>query len=139
MFNTHTTLICCCGTKPNLTLLERLVARDLKVEWEHFFKLFFSDLDEKRTFAAYERHAKGNSETSLSCLKIYLPCRVLIENRKYSSTLDNFSLSIQQLVLDYFLYPSKGSDVYLQEILAQFSPNNTPPLLAAIWRSLRPV
>ena len=45
------------------------------------------------------------------------------ENRKYSLTLDNFSLSSQQLVPNYFLYPSKGTDVYLQEILAQFSPN----------------
>ena len=63
-----------------------------------------------------------NSETSLSCLKIYLPCCVSHENRKYSLTLDNFSLSSQQLVPNYFLYPSKGSDVR-REILAQFSPN----------------
>ena len=88
-----------------------------------FFKLFLSDFDEKITFAGYERHPKGNSETSLSCLKIYLPCRVSHENRKYSLSLDNFNLSSQQLVPNYFLYPSKGSNVYLQEILAQFSPN----------------
>ena len=84
-----------------------------------FFELFLSDLDEKITFAGYERYSKGNSETSLSCLKIYLPCRISREKRKYSLTLDNFSLSSQQLVPNYFLYPSKGSDVYL----AQFSPS----------------
>ena len=51
---------------------------------------------------------------------MYLPCPASHENRKYSLTLDNFSLSNQQLVQNYFLYPSKGSDVYLQEMLAQF-------------------
>ena len=57
--------ICCCGTKPELTLLERLDAWDLKVEWEHLFQTIpLSDLDEKITFAGYERHPKGNSETS---------------------------------------------------------------------------
>ena len=94
-----------------------------KLNGNIFFKLFLSDLDEKITFAGYERHPKGNSETKLSCPKIYLPCRVSHENRKYSLTLDNFSLSSQQLVPNYFLYPSKGSDLYLWEILAQFSPN----------------
>ena len=90
-----------------------------KLNGNIFFKLFLSDLDEKITFAGYERYSKGNSETSLSCLKIYLPCRISREKRKYSLTLDNFSLSSQQLVPNYFLYPSKGSDVYL----AQFSPS----------------
>ena len=88
-----------------------------------FFKLFLSDLDKKITLAGYRRHRKGNSETSLSYPKIYLPCRVLHGNRKYSLTLDNFSLSSQQLVPNYLLYTSKGSDLYPQEILAQFSPN----------------
>ena len=60
-----------------------------------------------------------NSETSLSCLKIYLPCCVSHENRKYSLTLDNFSLSSQQLVPNYFLYPSKGSDVYFGPIFTK--------------------
>ena len=91
-----------------------------------FFKLFLSDLEEKITFAGYERLPKGNSETSLYRLKIYLPCRVSHENRKYSLTLDNFSLSSQQLVPNYFLYPSKGSDVYFGPILAQFSPSKHP-------------
>ena len=45
------------------------------------------------------------------------------EKRKYSLTLDNFSLSSQQLVPNYFLYSSKSSDVHLREILAQFWPN----------------
>ena len=90
-----------------------------KLNGNIFFKLFLSDLDEKITFAGYERYSKGNSETSLSCLKIYLPCRISREKRKYSLTLDNFSLSSQQLVPNYFLYPNKGSDVYLP----QFSPS----------------
>ena len=91
-----------------------------------FFELFLfkiSDLDDKITFAGYKRHTKRNSETNLSCPKIYLPCQVSHENRKYILTLDNFSLSSQQLVPNYFLYPSKGSDVYLQKILAQFTPS----------------
>ena len=93
-----------------------------KLNGNIFFKLFL-DLDEKITFAGYERHQKGNSETSLFCLKIYLPCRVSHENQKYSLPLDNFSLSSQQLVPNYFLYPSIGSGIYLQEILSWFSPN----------------
>ena len=120
--------------------LERLITWDLKFEClgNIFFELFLSDLEEKITFAAYERHAKGKSETSLSCQKIYLLCPVSHEKRNYNLTLDNFSLSSQQLVPNYFLYPSKGSDVH-----PRFWPScdqiNTPPRLAAIWRSLRSV
>ena len=40
---------------------------------------------------------------------------------KYSLTLDNFSLSTQQLVLSFILYPCKCPDVYLHG--AQFWPN----------------
>ena len=146
MFNTHTTThklrrICCGGTKPELTLLERLDTEIWKLNGNIFFKLFFSDLDEKITFAGYERHTKGNNETSLSCLEIYLPCRVSHENQKYSLTLNNFSLSSPQLVPNYFLYPSKGSDVYLRKILAQFSPNKhsstTPRHLAIVETRLK--
>ena len=131
MFNTHTT--------PDLLLRYEARANPFRAssclrsihtytfiprpQGNIFFKLFLSDLDQKITFAGYERHLKGNSETSLSWQKIYLPCRVSHENRKYSLTLDNFSLSSQQLAPNYFLYPSKGSDVYLRESLAQFSPN----------------
>ena len=106
-------------TKPELTLLERLVAWELNFQWDRniFFELFLSDLDEKVTLAGYERHTKGNSETSLSCPIIYLPCGVSHTKRKHSLSLDNFSLSSQQLVPNYFLYPS------LPEILAQFWPN----------------
>ena len=43
--------------------------------------------------------------------------------RKYSSTLDNFSLSSQQLVLSYILYPCKCPDVYVRGILAQLRSN----------------
>ena len=113
--------------------------------WEEYEKFWFfimchewlnvcghsllSGFDEKITFAGYERHRKGNSETSLSCPKISLPCRVSHENGKYILTLDIFSLSSQQLVPNYFLYPSKGSDVYLQEIFNQFTPSKhySPP------------
>ena len=39
MFTTHTTTRKLrCGTKLRLTLLERLVAGELKVEWEHLFR-----------------------------------------------------------------------------------------------------
>ena len=66
----------------------------------------------------------SESETSLSCPIIYLlHCGVSHEKRKYSLTLDNFSLSSQQLVPNYFLHPSKSFDVHLREILAQFWPN----------------
>ena len=98
-----------------------------------FFKLFLSDLDEKITFAGCERHPNyGKHETSLSCLKIYLPCRVSHENRKYSLTLNNFSLSSQQLVPNYYLYPSK----ILTSILAQFSPNKHSSVEKADCREL---
>ena len=60
---------------------------------------------------------------------------------KGAVTLDNFSLSSQQLVPNYFLCPSKGSDVYLQKILAQFSPNKnssaTPSHLAIVETRLK--
>ena len=39
---------------------------------------------------------------------------------KIQLTLDTFSLCSQQLVPNYFLYPSKSSNVNLREILAQF-------------------
>ena len=42
---------------------------------------------------------------------------------KYSLTLDNFSLSSQQLVLSYILYPCIWPDVYVRGILAQFWSN----------------
>ena len=98
-----------------------------------FSELFLSDLDEKITFAGYERHPKGNSETSLSCLKIYLPCRVSHENRKHSLTLDNFSLSRQQLVPSYFLYPSKGSDAYFGPIFTKETLLSVEPRLKS-WK-----
>ena len=41
--------------------------------------------------------------------------------RKYSLiTLHNFSLSSQQLVLSYIVYPCKCPNVHLQDILGQF-------------------
>ena len=78
-----------------------------------------SDLDEKITSAGYERHTKGNSENKL----ILLPLIVVFHTQtkiQLNKTLDNFSLSRQQLVPNYFLYPSKSSDIHLREILAQF-------------------
>ena len=47
-----------------------------------FFELFLSDLDEKITFAGYKRHTKGNSETSLSCPKIYLSRMLLCATKQ---------------------------------------------------------
>ena len=43
--------------------------------------------------------------------------------RKYSLTLDNFSLSSQQLFLSYIFDPCKCPDVHLRGNLAQFWPN----------------
>ena len=97
--------------------------RSEKLNGNIFFKLFFSDLDEKITSAGYELHTKGNSETSLSCPIIYLPRGVSHGKRNYSLTLDNFSLSSQQMVSNYFLYRRKSSDAHLRESLAQFWPN----------------
>ena len=84
VFNTHTTTckwrrICCCAMyEARVTLLEHLVAWELKVQWDRniFFEIFLSDLDEKITLVGYKRHTKGNSETSLSCPIIYLPCDI---------------------------------------------------------------
>ena len=107
-------------TKPELTLLERPVAWELNVQWDRniFFELFLRDLDEKITSAGCERHTKGNSELN----KLILPDSIFTlwrftRKTKTQLTLDNFSLSSQQLVPNYFLYPS------LREILAQFWPN----------------
>ena len=52
--------------------------------------------------------------------------------RKYSSTLDNFSLSSQQLVLSYILYPCKCPEVHLQRSLAQFGPWLTPDIIPCL-------
>ena len=108
--------ICCCGRKPEVTLLECLVAWDLKVEWEHLFQTRWEN-----NLRGLWTTPKGKQRNKLSCPKIYLPC--CVSHRKYSLTLDNFSLSSQQLVPNYFLYPSIGSGIYLQEILSWFSPN----------------
>ena len=71
--------------------------------------------------------------------KLYLPC--CISHRKYSLTLDNFSLSSQQLVSNYFLYPAVAK--VLTSISVRFWSNfhqiNTPRRLVTILRSLRPV
>ena len=76
-----------------------------------FSELFLSNLDEKITSAGY---VKGKQRNKLSCPIIYwyLPCGVSHAKRIYSLTLDNFSLSSQQLVPNYCLYPSKSSDVH---------------------------
>ena len=109
VFNTHTTTrklrrICCCGTKPELTLLEHLVAWDLKIEWEHLFQTILKWFGRKNNLRGLRTTPKGKQRN-----KLVLPENIFtlshFENRKYSLTLDNFSLSSQQLV------PSKGSDV----------------------------
>ena len=78
--NTHTTTrelrrICCSGTKPELTLLERLVDWELNVKWEHLFRTILKWFRRKNqwkiTSAGYERH-KGKQQNKLSCPIIYL-------------------------------------------------------------------
>ena len=103
-----------------------------------FFELFLSDLDEKITSAGYERHSKGNSETGLSCPK-NLPRRVSHEKQKHSLTLNNFNLSSQQLVPNYFFILAKVLTSISKRCWPNFDQIHTPSLLAAIWRSLRPV
>ena len=80
-----------------------------------FSELFLSDLDEKITSAGYERH-KGKQRLKQAAV---LPDNISLlvftlwrftRKTEYSLTLDNFSLSSQQLVPNYCLYPSKGSD-----------------------------
>ena len=72
VFNTHTTTtpklrrICCCGMKPELTILERLVPWELNVDI--FFKLFLSDLDEKIT--------KTQEKLSYWCPHIFFKQRI---------------------------------------------------------------
>ena len=52
-----------------------------------FAELFLSDLDEKITFAGYERHPiKGNSETSLS---IILPENIIISLVAFHTKTEN--------------------------------------------------
>ena len=58
---------------------------------------------------------------------------VLLAKREYSLILDNFSLSSQQLVPNYILYPCKCPDVHLRRILAQFWRNKPFPRPAAIF------
>ena len=91
-----------------------------------FFELFLSDLDEKITFAGYERHPKGNSETSLSCPKIYLPCPVSHEKRKYS--LISALVASNWSHITFFILAK-----VLTSISEKFWPNfhqiNTPPSL----------
>ena len=132
--------ICCCGTKPELTLLERLFAWDLKVEWEHLFHTILKWFRRKNNLRRLRTTPKGRQRNKLILLENIFKCGAFHtpENRKYSLTLDNFSLSAQQLVPNYFLYPSKGSDVS-ERFWPNFHQINTPSRLAAIWRSLRPV
>ena len=125
VFNTHTCnttrksrQICCCSTKPELTLLEHLVAWDLRVEWEHLFQTTFKWFRRKNNLGGLRTTHKGKQRNNLILPEIALS-RFTLDN----FTLDNFSLSSQQLVQNYFLYPSKSSDVHLREILAQFWPN----------------
>ena len=59
VFNTHTTLDLLLRYEARANALR--ASSCLRSE-NIFFKLFLSDLDEKITFAGYERHPKGNSE-----------------------------------------------------------------------------
>ena len=88
--------------------------------WEHLFRTILKWFRWKNNLGGLRETAK---QTYLAQKYIYLVMFMSHEKQKYSLTLDNFSLSSQQLVPNYFLYPSKSSDVHLREILAQFWPN----------------
>ena len=72
----------------------RIISWQLKVEWEHLFGLFLTDLDENMTSAGYERHQNENSETRLSdklTIIQFRPCGDSHARRKNSLSLDNLS------------------------------------------------
>ena len=85
------------------------------LNWGCFFELFLNDLDEKVTSADYERHKKENKETSPIITTVIIHSYSHAK-RKYSLTLNNFSLTSQQMVPNYFLYSCKCPDVHLREI-----------------------
>ena len=119
--NTHTTTrelrrICCSGTKPELMLLERLVAWELNVEWEHLFRTILKWFRQKNNLRGVR---KTQRETAKQAAVLPDNISLLVftlwrftRKTEYSLTLDNFSLSSQHLVPNYCLYPSKGSDVH---------------------------
>ena len=115
----------------------RFVASELKLEWEHLFqnilKWFWrkNDLVGLRTTRKRKQRKKLIWEADNYSI---FTSSVSRAKRKYSLTLNNFSLSSQQLVPNYFLYPCKCPNVYLRAILAKFWPNThssaqAPPLL----------
>ena len=67
---------------------------------------------------------------------IQSPPGILQAKQNYNLTPDNFSLSSQQLVPNYILYPCKCPDVHLWGILAQFWPNehfSQPVAIFVVW------
>ena len=90
----------------------QLLPESWKLNGNIFFKLFLSDLDKKWPRQATNNTQRETVKTSLLVANVHLPCGVSHAKRIYSLTLDNFSLSSQQLVPNYCLYPSKSSDVH---------------------------
>ena len=108
------------------TTKSRIIARELKVEWQHLkFRTILERFERKNNLGGLRTIQKGKQRNKLIVPDNHdiLPRGVSHEKRKESLTLDNFSLSSQQLVPNYFLYPSKISSVHLREFLAQFWPN----------------
>ena len=92
-----------------------------------FSELFLSNLDEKITSAGYEKGKLRNKLIILpdNNILVFTLWRFTCKT-KYSLTLDNSSLSSQQLVPNYCIYPSKSSDLHFAQII-------TLPWLAAIF------
>ena len=102
--------------------IQNSIAWELKIEWEHLFRTILKWF--RRTFdtCGLRTTQRGKQRKKL-ILPIIIHHGVSHVKRNYSLTLDNFSLSSQNLVLNCFLYPCKCADIHLREILAQFWPN----------------
>ena len=133
-FNMHTTTskwqrICCCGTyetRVNALKASTCLRAESSMWSEHLFRTILKWFRRKNNLCGLRTTNKAKQRN-----KLILPNNIYLvafhTKRKYSLTLDNFSLSSQQLVPNHFLYPSKSSDAHLQNILAQFWPNDSPP------------
>ena len=93
--------ICCCSTKPEVTLLERLVAWDQKVEWEHLFQTILKWFRRKNNLRGPQT-TRTAPKAYLVRKYIYLVRHLAIVETRLKSwkrrTAENYSRSIVMLL-----------------------------------------
>ena len=100
--------------KTKSTIRERKLKIRVELNCSIFFKRFCRDLDEKITSAGYKRERNGKQHDSSQAVNLL----------RWSLSMDNLSLTRQQLFPHYFLNPYKCPDFHPRKILPHFEQIN---------------